>query len=67
MIIGKTSDCLCPVTAILAYMVARGSAPGPLFIWEDKHFLTREAFVVAVQAALTEAGLVAKGNAGHSF
>ena len=67
LVIGKTNDCLCPVTAVLAYMVARGSSPGLLFTWEDKRFLTRESFVGAVRAALAEAGLVAKDYAGHSF
>ena len=54
---------LCPVTAILA---ARGPGPGPLFIL-DKWFLTREAFVAAIRAALREAGLIARDYAGHSF
>ena len=48
LVIGKTNDCLCPVTAVLAYMVARGLSLGPLFTWEDKRFLTRESFVGAV-------------------
>jgi len=46
--IGKTDNCLCPVIEVLAYMVARGAGPGPLFRWEDGRFLTREAFVMAV-------------------
>ena len=50
LLIGKTNDCLCPVTAVLAYMVTRGSSPGPLFTWEDKRFLTWESFVGAVMA-----------------
>ena len=67
LVIGRTNNNLCPVTAILVYMAARGPGPGPLFIWEDKRFLTREAFVAAVRAALREAGLIARDYAGHSF
>ena len=48
LVIGKTDDRLCPITALLSYMVARGPAPGPLFTWGDKQFFTREAFVAAV-------------------
>lgn len=65
--IGATGGKLCPVTAMLAYMVQRGNQPGPLFIWEDKRFLTREGFVTGVRGALTAAGLVATDYAGHSF
>ena len=54
--IGRTDNCLCPVMAVLAYVVARGDGPGPLFRWEDGWFLMREAFVMAVGTALEEAG-----------
>ena len=43
--IGVTGGPLCPVAALLNYMVARGSKPGPLFIWEDGRYLTRDRFV----------------------
>ena len=65
--IGITGDPLCPVAAVLSYMVARGGSPGPLFTWEDNRYLTRHRFVISVRAALTEAGYVAKDYAGHSF
>ena len=56
--IGQTNNGLCPVKAVLSFMVARGPGAGPLFAWEDKRFLTREAIVAAVRAALTEAGRI---------
>ena len=65
--IGATGDQLCPVTAVLSYMVARGSSPGPLFIWEDNRYLTRERLVTSLRAALTKAGYAAQNYAGHSF
>ena len=60
LVSGRTDNVLCPVKAVLSFMVA---GAGPLFSWEDKRFLTREAFVAAVRAALTEAGLVAPDTA----
>ena len=65
--VGSTGDELCPVVAVLAYMTARGGTPRPLFQWEDGRYLTREKFVVGVRSALSEAGLIARDYAGHSF
>ena len=63
--IGATNGPLCPVAAVLSYMVARGSAAGPLFTWADGRYLTREKFVSRVRAALDAASLVAKNFAEH--
>ena len=60
IVVGTTSNELCPVTAVLSYMLARGSGAGPLFTWRDGRFLTRESFVAAVRRALEEARLVAR-------
>ena len=65
--IGVAGGPLCPVAAVLSYMVARGCAPGPLFTWEDNRYLTRDRFVAGVRSALQEAGYVAQDYAGHSF
>ena len=66
--VGCTDNGLCLVTAVLSYLMARGSDPGPPFKWEDERFLTREAFLAAVRKALVEtSGLAAKDYAGHSF
>jgi len=58
---------LCPVTAIINYMMTRGTKPGPSFIRSDGSYMTRDYFVTAVRAALSEAGFAAKNYAGHSF
>ena len=55
--IGLGSGALCPVSAVLSYMVKRGTAPGPFFWFSDGRFLTRERFVTAVRAALVSAGI----------
>jgi len=48
---------LCPVAATLYYMVQRGSGSGPLFLFYNGKYLTRERFVAAVREALRMAGL----------
>ena len=65
--IGATSTELCPVAAVIDYMLARGNKEGPLFSWQNGHFLTRQRFVKAVREVLTGAGLQALDYAGHSF
>lgn len=59
--VGRTDSPLCPVAAVLAYMVARGAGPalGSL--------LTRARFVDRVRAALREANVDYTPYSGHSF
>jgi len=64
--IGRTGEGLCPVAAALDYMVQRGSGGGPLFLFEDGRYLTKDRFVVAVRRALRRAGLDPIRYAGHS-
>ena len=65
--LGATGCKLCPVVAVLEYMVARGTEEGPLFVWDNGKYLTRERFVASMRSALTVAGYNAKDYAGHSF
>lgn len=65
--IGKTSSDICPVSAMLAYLLVRGSIAGPLFMYRDGRPLTRQRFVTAVRQALESAGVQAARYAGHSF
>ena len=62
----KDAD-LCPVGAVLDYMVRRGSGQGPFFLFSDGRFLSRERFVASVRSALQAAGVEASDYAGHSF
>ena len=55
--VGKTENELCPVTAVLSYMVARGDGPGPFFRFQDGKLLTRARFVSKVKETLTVAGV----------
>jgi len=43
--LGATGKELCPVAAVLSFMVVRGDAQGPLFTWRDGQYLTREKLV----------------------
>ena len=65
--LGVTAEELCPVAAILDYMVRRGPAAGPFFLFQDGKFLTRDRFVTEVREALALAGLDSGLYAGHSF
>ena len=65
--LGATGSPLCPVKALLAFIMVRGDAPGPLFQFANKQFLTRDRFVTHVRSALSKAGLNPDVYAGHSF
>lgn len=65
--VGRTGNILCPVTAVLHYMVARGQGTGPFFRFEDGAPLTRMKFVDKVKEALSQAGVDCTAYSGHSF
>ena len=65
--LGHTHNPLCPVEALLAYIVNRGKEQDMLFRFEDGQLLTKERFVVRVREALSQAGVNAKLYSGHSF
>ena len=67
LFVGRVSSDLCPVSAMLAYLLLRGRDAGPLFKYRDGRPLTRQRFVVAVRQALESAGVQAANYAGHSF
>ena len=68
IVLGRTNRSpLRPVSALLSYLVVRGMAPGPLFIWDNGHFLTRAHFVAEVEKVLELAGADASDFNGHSF
>ena len=65
--IGKTNQTLCPVTALLNYMVIRGNSPGLLFHFEDNAPLTKSKFTARFRQLLDQAGVDSTLYAGHSF
>ena len=65
--IGRTDDDLCPVAALLSWMVTRGNRPGPLFYFASGKPLSRSTFVREFRQAVSEAGVSPNGYSGHSF
>ena len=63
--LGMTGCELCPVAAMLDYMVRRGSTPGLFFTCGS--YLTRDRFVQPVRAALNQVGVNNTQYASHSF
>ena len=46
--LGATDRELCPVMAILNYLVVRRNSPGPLFHWQNGHYTLQERDLLAV-------------------
>ena len=67
LFLGRTGSTLCPIAAVVDYLCQRGMSPGPLFVFEDGRFLTRQRFVDAVREALERAGVDQTKYCGHSF
>ena len=66
IIVGRTGDKLCPVSAIMAYAAVRGSGQGPLFKFANGKPLIRASFVSKFQGLLEKIGYPAKQYAGHN-
>ena len=67
VVVGRTLNELCPVAAVLTYLAARGSAPGPLFIDTARRPVAKAKFNNRIQGILDEAGYPSHQFAGHSF
>lgn len=65
--LGRIKEVVCPVAALLNYIVKRSASRGPLFIFEDGRSLSCDRFVSAMREALKAAGIDATKYAGHSF
>ena len=63
----RTGASLCPVSALMAYLILRGPEEGPLFRRENGQPLTRAFLVQEMRAALAAQGLDDSAYAGHSF
>jgi len=58
---------LCPVSAILAYMMKRGQGPDPLFCFDNGQALTGPALVYHIKEALEAVRASSVGISGYSF
>ena len=62
-----TDDVLCPVAPVLAYFAICPQAPGPLFVFKDGSYFTREHLVAHLRLGLRQAGSEADRYSSHSF
>ena len=67
VVMGKTSQVLCPVSALMDYMEARSARPGAFFLDENGVLITKARFVQEFRRILSIAGFPADSYAGHSF
>ena len=57
LVLGKKDTDVCPLKAILPYMVIRGNTPGPFFLMADRQPLTRQVFHNHLSNLLRQLGL----------
>ena len=67
VVLGRTNNCLCPVSALLSYLALYRNLPGPLFHWQNKIPLSKPKFVEHVRKTLLSANIPARLYAGQSF
>lgn len=67
VVVGITGMVLCPVTAMVRYIEARGTQPGPFFLDASGGTVTKPWFVGRIRDVLTTIGCPAHQYAGHSF
>ena len=68
IVVARTHDDLCPVTAMLAWIVLRSwPRDDPLFYFQSGAPLTRSNFVTHFKNALSIARIDPAGYSGHSF
>ncbi len=63
----RTDLDVCPVRAVLEFMLVRAPGRGPFFKDQDGVGLTRRNFVKEVKWALVKMGIPEAGISGHSF
>ena len=67
LFVARTNNELCPVAAMLSWLVRRGNSSGPLFLFQSGKPLTRSSFVSCLKQALAAAGFDSTRFSGHSF
>ena len=65
--VGAKGGILCPVTAVLAFLVQWGTKEESLFQFKNGQYLTRTGFVAPLRYVFQKAGIVAENHSGHSF
>ena len=65
--LGETGVDICPVAAILSYMVMARAKQSPFFCFSNGQALTRDNFVQELRMAISAGGIDTSAYAGHSF
>ena len=65
--LARTNTDLCPVTAILNYLAIRPATLGPMFVFEDGAYLSRQKLVQSLNRSLAATGIDPQFYKGHSF
>ena len=65
--LGATGTAICPVSALLDYLTIRGNRQGTLFVNENGSPMKKGQFVLKVQQALQQMGVIGHHFNGHSF
>ena len=65
--LAHTNSDLCPVTAILNYLAIRPATQGPMFIFDNRQYLSRQKLVQSLNHTLVAAGIDPEFYKGHSF
>lgn len=65
--LSKTHKGICPVRAIIDYLIVRGGKEGPLFLWPDGTMLTRKLFASALTNILSQINVPPQLYNTHSF
>ena len=58
---------ICPVHAMVDYLIVRGQQEGPLFLWPDGTMLTRHLFASALRTIMRNLNLSTQLYNTHSF
>jgi hypothetical protein len=67
IVVGRTGNSLCPVTALMQYIDLRGNQAGPFFLDASHAVITKQRFVTRIRELLNSIGLPQHQYAGHSF
>lgn len=65
--VGATNSQICPVKAMINYLSARGTAPGPLFKYLSGKLLTKDGLTAETRQLLSFGGIDPSKYAGHSY
>ena len=67
MVLGRTWNSLCPVSALMQYVDHRGSQTSPFFLDSSQAVIIKQQFLEWIREILNSIGLPQHQYVGHSF